>query len=71
MRLAQTGNRIGLHPQSWKTETAALSADLSRLPKALKEYAGLYREQGDAYSEHAATLDKARGIVLAAIRDLC
>lgn len=67
---AQTGNRITLQPQNWQREIAALQEDLARLPKSLAAYAKAYRDKGEAFATHAATLDKACAMVKFAVRDL-
>jgi hypothetical protein len=69
VRAAQTGNRISLHPESFPSEWNQLREDLQRLPMALKEYAGLYRQKEAFFEPHARTLDQARGLVSNVVSD--
>ncbi|MDA3874016.1 MAG: DUF5110 domain-containing protein, partial [Kiritimatiellae bacterium] len=69
VRAAQTGNRIGLHPDTFSAEWKQLHQDVRRLPEALREYADAYRTKGNPFEPQAETLDRARGLVENVVAD--
>ena len=69
VRAAQTGNRIGLKPDTFPKEWSRLREDVLRLPKVLQEYAGIYRKKGKGHESAAMTLDRARGLVENTVAD--
>lgn len=69
VRVAQTGNRLSLNPDTFLVEWKNLHEDVLRLPKALEEYAQIYRKKSKGLEPHALTLDRARGLVEHVVAD--
>jgi len=64
VRAAQTGNRIGLQPETFSGEIDQLHRILDRLPNVLREYREAFLNAGGEKAEiRASTLDRARGVL--------
>ena len=68
---AQTGNRIGLKPDTFSKECRQLEEILQRLPTSLRQYQDAFTDQkSGGLTKNAETLLRARNILTATLKDL-
>ncbi|MCC5848280.1 MAG: DUF5110 domain-containing protein [Verrucomicrobia bacterium] len=74
VRVAQTGNRVSLHPETFSKKLDQMAADLNRLPKALDAYIDAYAEleknTGNSQQNQIKILKRASGILKATLKEM-